>query len=137
MTKKTPSEAKTIFICQGNTCSLSDSAKVLATFQVDAPSDFKILGSSCLGQCGNGPMVLVLPEKTWYSGVSCNAAKMIITRHLLKDKPVVSLLYRKFHPLPISKSQKVINFIVRGLIVLSIVITLAIAIIWLLSLKQN
>jgi len=133
LTKETHSLAKNILICQGNACSLSDSAKVLTTFQIDAPSDVKISGSSCLGQCGNGPMVLVLPDKTWYSEVSCHAAKMIIKQHLLKDKPVVSLLYRKFHPLPISESKKSANLILGGLIVFSLVLTFAIAIIWLLN----
>ena len=136
LTKEFHTDAKTILVCQGNICISSDSAKVLATFQIDCPSDMKISGCSCLGQCGNGPMVLILPEKTWYSEVSGNAVKMIIKRHLLGNKPVVSLLYPKFHPSPISKSKKTANLIFSGLIVLSVILTIAIAIIWLLSLQQ-
>jgi len=29
-----------------------------------------VTGSTCLGQCGMGPMVLVTPEQVWYSHVT-------------------------------------------------------------------
>lgn len=134
LTKEFHPDAREILVCQGNTCSSSDSAKVLAAFQVDSPSDVKISGCGCLGQCGNGPMVLVLPEKTWYSEVSCNAVRRITKQHLLGSKPVESLLYSKFHPLPASEREKTSNFIFGGLIVLSVMI--AITITWVLNLKQ-
>ncbi|MEO0770499.1 MAG: hypothetical protein AAFY72_13915 [Cyanobacteria bacterium J06649_4] len=36
-------------------------SKVLEALQQSAPSDVDVVASGCLGQCGNGPMLLVLP----------------------------------------------------------------------------
>ena len=85
---------------------MSGSAKVLVAFQIQAPPDVTVVNCGCLGQCGNGPMVLILPEKTWYSGVSLDAATIIIEQHLRWGQPVVSLLYRQFHPLPSSQPKR-------------------------------
>ncbi|ELS02884.1 ferredoxin [Xenococcus sp. PCC 7305] len=98
--------SKTVLVCQGNTCSPSGADKVLAVFQAQAPPGVTIIGCGCLGQCGNGPMVLILPEKTWYSRVHINSAEIIIEQHLRLGKPVPNLLYSQFHPLPSSQEQK-------------------------------
>jgi (2Fe-2S) ferredoxin len=56
-----------------------------------------IEASGCLGQCGNGPMVLVLPETVWYGAVQPKEVPAVIDRHLRQGQPVRSMLYRKFH----------------------------------------
>ncbi|MBW4655838.1 MAG: hypothetical protein KME20_22775 [Kaiparowitsia implicata GSE-PSE-MK54-09C] len=35
----------------------------------------------CLGHCGNGPMVVVLPEEVWYRQVQPQDAREILKRH--------------------------------------------------------
>ena len=106
MTKEFNLASRTILVCQGHTCSLSSSAKILLALQIHSPPEVNVIGCGCLGQCGNGPMVLFLPEETWYSGVSLDAVTMIIEQHLRLGKPVASLLYRQFHPLPSSQQQR-------------------------------
>lgn len=61
--------AKTVLICQNTTCRKAGSAKVLAAFRSIAVPDVTVVGSGCLGQCGNGPMVLVMPDQVWYRRV--------------------------------------------------------------------
>lgn len=61
--------AKTVLICQNTTCRKAGSAKVLASFRSIAVPDVTVVGSGCLGQCGNGPMVLVMPDQVWYRRV--------------------------------------------------------------------
>ena len=137
MTEKFNSDSRTILVCQGNTCSLSNSAQVLVAFQVNSPPELKIVGCGCLGQCGNGPMVLILPEQTWYSGVSCEAVTIILEQHLQLGKPVASMLYRKFHPLPSNESKKVTNYFFIWLIIFGFIVSLVLVIVWLLSFNQN
>lgn len=91
---------KAILICQSRTCKSCGSAAVLKAFKDNhyLIPDVDIVGSGCLGQCGNGPMVLVLPQEVWYNKVHPKIVKTIIEQHLIAGKPVISLLYRVKHP---------------------------------------
>ncbi|MCT7952021.1 (2Fe-2S) ferredoxin domain-containing protein [Ancylothrix sp. C2] len=73
---------KEILICQNRTCRKQGSAKVMAAFQVNAVPNITLTGSGCLGKCGNGPMVLILPDQVWYSHVHPSEAPALINRHL-------------------------------------------------------
>ena len=57
-------------VCQHKACRKQGAAKVLKAFQTLAPAQVSIEASGCLGQCGNGAMVLVLPSEIWYCRVS-------------------------------------------------------------------
>lgn len=60
-----------IVICQNRTCRKQGSAEVLAAFAAIAlPPEIEVIASGCLGQCGNGPMVLLLPSEILYRRVS-------------------------------------------------------------------
>ncbi len=136
MTKESNPASKTILVCQGHTCSLSGSAKVLVSLQIHAPPEVTVIGCGCLGQCGNGPMVLFLPEETWYSGVNLDAVTMIIEQHLRLGKPVVSLLYRKFHPLPSSQHPRELTSVLGWLLALSFILALVLTVVWVLNANQ-
>ncbi|MGL5081422.1 MAG: (2Fe-2S) ferredoxin domain-containing protein [Microcoleaceae cyanobacterium] len=56
---------KQILICQNRTCRKQGSVKVLETFQALSSPDLTVQGTGCLGKCGSGPMILILPEKVW------------------------------------------------------------------------
>lgn len=86
-----------VLVCQNRTCRKQGATKVLAAFKKLSGSEVEVVASSCLGQCGNGPMVLVMPEKVWYSRVSAEEVAAVIDRHLRGGKPVEAMLYRKFH----------------------------------------
>lgn len=91
---------QTVLICQNKACRKAGSAKVLAAFQTALASEgeVEIVRSPCLGQCGNGPMVLVLPEQVWYYRVHPEEVPAIVQRHLKQGRWVRALLYPKFHP---------------------------------------
>ena len=86
-------------ICQGRTCKSYGSAAILKAFQAYSIPDVTVVGSSCLAQCGNGPMVLIIPEEIWYERVSLDEVKILAEQHLLKGQPVRSMLYRVKHSL--------------------------------------
>ncbi|MDX2212985.1 MAG: (2Fe-2S) ferredoxin domain-containing protein [Oculatellaceae cyanobacterium bins.114] len=88
---------KTVLICQSKACRKGGSERVLAAFQAIAVSDVEVVASSCLGQCGNGPMVLILPDEVWYSRVSPEEVPAVGDRHLQQGIPVRAMLYHKFH----------------------------------------
>lgn len=88
----------TVLVCQNTTCTQQGSAKILTLLQAQAPASITVQRSGCLGQCGSGPMVLVLPEEIWYAHVSPQDARAIAAQHLKGGKPVAAKLYAKFHP---------------------------------------
>jgi len=96
---KIQESSRRVLVCQNRTCCKQGAAKVLAAFQKLSPSEIEVVASSCLGQCGNGPMVLVLPEEVWYSAVSESEVAAITEQHLRGGKPIERMLYRKFHRL--------------------------------------
>jgi (2Fe-2S) ferredoxin len=70
----------------------------MAAFNANPVEGVEVVGCGCFGQCGNGPMVLVLPEQIWYSRVHPDEVGVIVDRHLKNGNPIPALLYRKFHP---------------------------------------
>ena len=71
---------------------------MLAAFQSGTPPDVEVESSGCLGQCGSGPMVLVLPDEIWYCHLHLSDVPLIVEKHLKKGKIVKEKLYPKFHP---------------------------------------
>jgi (2Fe-2S) ferredoxin len=88
---------RTVLVCQNKACRKQGAAKVLAAFEAHPVSDVTAIGGKCLGQCGNGPMVLVLPEQVWYYRVHPDEVSAIVERHLQGGQPVKAILYPKFH----------------------------------------
>ncbi|MEH1872530.1 (2Fe-2S) ferredoxin domain-containing protein [Nostoc sp.] len=93
-----PSSPKCVRVCQNRTCKKQGAVKVLAAFAALPIPGVTITASSCLGQCGNGPMVLVLPDMVWYSGVQPDEVSLLIENHLLGGQTVQQMLYYRFHP---------------------------------------
>ncbi|WP_017319398.1 (2Fe-2S) ferredoxin domain-containing protein [Mastigocladopsis repens] len=77
-----PLSPKCVRVCQNRTCRKQGAAKVLAAFEAQAVSGVTVTGCGCLGQCGNGPMVLVLPERVWYSRVHPKEVPLVVEQHL-------------------------------------------------------
>jgi (2Fe-2S) ferredoxin len=88
---------KTVLICQSKTCCKAGAANVISVFRANALASAEIVASGCLGQCGNGPMVLVLPEEVWYCRVHPDEVLTVIDRHLHHNRPIKAMLYPKFH----------------------------------------
>ncbi|KST63250.1 (2Fe-2S) ferredoxin domain-containing protein [Mastigocoleus testarum] len=84
-------------ICVNRTCRKQGAKSVLAAFEVSTVPGITVMGSGCLGQCGNGPMVLVLPDVTWYCAVHPSQVPLVIEKHLLGGEKVEQMLYRRFH----------------------------------------
>jgi (2Fe-2S) ferredoxin len=92
------STPRCVRVCQNRTCKKQGAAKVLGAFTALPVPGVTVTASGCLGQCGNGPMVLVLPDMVWYSGVQASEVPLLVKQHLLSDQRVQQMLYYRFHP---------------------------------------
>ena len=55
-----------VLVCQHRTCRKQGAAEVLTAFSTLTIPNITYEGCGCLGNCGNGPMVLILPARIWY-----------------------------------------------------------------------
>jgi len=94
---ETNPKGRQVLVCQNRTCRKQGSEQVLAAFQSQSGSS-EIVASGCLGQCGNGPMVLVQPDQVWYCRLQPDEVPTVVTRHLQGGEPVRGMLYSKVHP---------------------------------------
>jgi (2Fe-2S) ferredoxin len=86
-----------VLVCQGRTCKKAGAESVFQAFLAQPVAGVEVIGTSCMGQCGNGPMVRVLPDEIWYCQVNFEEVPAIIARHLRGGQPVIAMLYPKFH----------------------------------------
>ena len=89
--------AKKVIVCQGRSCRKYNANGVLVAFRAKLIPEVEIIPCACLGQCGNGPMVLVEPEQIWYDRVLPEEVPVIVKQHLQQQRPVEKMLYPKFH----------------------------------------
>ena len=96
--KNQRSPEQRIIVCRGRSCRKYNSERVWENFKRDVPTDVELISVPCLGQCGNGPMVLVESDRTWYSQVHPDEVAKVIEQHIIANEPVKAMLYPKFHP---------------------------------------
>ncbi|MBW4691386.1 MAG: (2Fe-2S) ferredoxin domain-containing protein [Lyngbya sp. HA4199-MV5] len=92
-----------ILICQNRTCLKQGAIAVLAAFQARPVPGWSVIKAGCMGQCGNGPMVRILPDNIWYCGVRPEEVPEVVKRHLINGRPVRAMLSPHFHAVPKSK----------------------------------
>jgi (2Fe-2S) ferredoxin len=55
------------------------------------PGKVRINSAGCLDRCGDGPVIVVYPEATWYTYVDQEDIDEIVESHLVKGKVVERL----------------------------------------------
>ena len=87
---------KHVAVCTNQTCAADGSPAVLERLRQEARDsgacEARITRSSCLGRCGDGPMVAVYPDGVWYGGVDAADAERIVSSHLDRDRIVSALV---------------------------------------------
>ena len=87
-----------VLICGGTGCTSSGSKAIQDAFseQIAAnglSEEVKIVQTGCFGLCALGPVVIVYPDGTFYSRVTAEDVKEIVSEHLLKGRVVERLVY--------------------------------------------
>jgi len=86
-----------IVVCLGRSCRKYQAQQVFDNFKQNLPEEVELMSVPCLGQCGNGSMVVVDADQTWYSQVHPKEVATIIQQHVINKTPVKTMLYPKFH----------------------------------------
>ncbi|RQG89245.1 ferredoxin [Natrarchaeobius halalkaliphilus] len=85
-----------VAVCTNRTCAEMGSPRVLERLRQQARDsdhcDARITRSSCLGRCGDGPVIAVYPDGVWYGDVGTTDAKRIVTDHLDRGRIVSELV---------------------------------------------
>jgi len=89
--------ANHVAVCTNQTCAAAGSPAVLerlrqAVRDSDA-CDARVTRTSCLDQCGDGPMVAVYPDGVWYGGLDESDADRIVSSHLDRERIVSDLVH--------------------------------------------
>jgi sirohydrochlorin ferrochelatase/(2Fe-2S) ferredoxin len=88
--------AKHVAVCTNRTCAEAGAPAVLERLRQAARDsdacDARITRTSCLGRCGDGPMVAVAPDGVWYGDVDADDAERVVADHLDRDRIVSDLV---------------------------------------------
>jgi (2Fe-2S) ferredoxin len=85
-----------VVVCRGRSCRKYQAEAVWDNFAQNLPSNIELMSVPCLGQCGNGSMVVIEPEQTWYSQVHPDEVETVIKQHIIGKVAVKAMLYSKF-----------------------------------------
>jgi len=88
--------AKHVAVCTNQTCAADGSAAVLESLRQaarDADADVHVTRSSCLNQCGDGPIVAQYPDGVWYGACDVEDADRIVSS-LERDRIVSDLVHQ-------------------------------------------
>jgi (2Fe-2S) ferredoxin len=87
---------KHVAVCTNQTCAADGAPAVLERLRQatrdSAACDARVTRTSCLGRCGDGPIVAVYPDGVWYGGVAEDDADRIVSSHLDRDRIVSELV---------------------------------------------
>ena len=87
---------KHVAVCTNQTCAADGSPAVLERLRQEARDsdscDVRITRSSCIGRCGEGPMVTVYPDGVWYGSVETEDAERIVSSHLDRERIVSDIV---------------------------------------------
>jgi sirohydrochlorin ferrochelatase len=85
---------KHVAVCTNQTCAADGAPAVLERLRQgvrDSEADARVTRSSCLGRCGEGPVVAVYPDGVWYGGVGAEDAGRLVNG-LERDRIVSDLV---------------------------------------------
>ncbi len=83
-----------IYVCSGAGCVSSNSAlvrdAVLSELNaVGMKNSVKVIETGCMGTCAVGPVMLVLPDKVFYTELNEEKARQIVRSHIKYGRPIV------------------------------------------------
>ena len=85
-----------VLCCAGTGCTASNSAGIAEEFEkvlkeYGLEDEVKVVRTGCFGLCQKGPIVAVYPDKVFYSHVTVEDVKKIVSEHLYKGRVVKEL----------------------------------------------
>ncbi len=89
---------KNILVCGGAGCISSRCGDVVnalhdALEELELADDINVIETGCMGLCAAGPMILILPERIFYTNLDAKKTREIVTRHILNGEIVTEYTY--------------------------------------------
>ena len=111
----TDTAEKQILVCAGTGCTSSKSFDIIANFENAIKENglegtVKIEKTGCFGLCAKGPIVVIYPERVFYTKVSPDDVAEIMESHIKNGNPVERLLPTEEDTNLIVKSLEDMNF---------------------------
>ncbi len=80
-----------VLVCEGKSCSAYGGDKVAKRIKetaedLEKDDEILITRTSCTGQCGKGPIVIVYPDGVWYKEVTPKVGVRIVIEHICEGK---------------------------------------------------
>ena len=99
-----------VFLCIGDDCcspavgnsaweALKGELKRLNLSLADGPNACYRTKVQCLRVCAGGPIAVVYPEGTYYSGLTADRVPRFVQEHLVEGKPIEEWIFAR-NPLP-------------------------------------
>lgn len=85
-----------LFVCTGPTCSQQGAEETLQALQKNIEEqnlrkNVRVTLCRCLGQCGNGPNLVIYPEGIWYGHMEEKEVGRLVREHLIEGKILTRL----------------------------------------------
>ncbi|MBB6715687.1 NADH-quinone oxidoreductase subunit NuoF [Clostridium gasigenes] len=111
-------DEKHIMICGGTGCKASNSDEIIdalnsAIVEKNLEQRVKVVMTGCFGFCAQGPIVQILPDKTFYIKVTKEDAEEIINKHIIKGEIIDRLLYKNPETKKLAETRDEIPFYKR------------------------
>lgn len=89
-----------ILVCGGTGCTSSHSEQIIEALETELKQqgldkEIKVVKTGCFGLCELGPIMIVYPEGAFYSRVTPEDIKEIVSEHILKGRIVKRLLFQE------------------------------------------
>ncbi len=89
-----------VLVCGGTGCESNKADDIYKqlihqTDQHGVADKVQVVKTGCFGFCAQGPIVKILPEESFYVGVTPEDAGELIAEHIVKGRPVERLLYKE------------------------------------------
>ncbi len=88
---------KHILVCGGSTCHSLQSHIAISNLKAilvekNLEQEIQIIETACFGFCSSGPVILILPDNTYYKCTSPADARMIVEEHFISGKKAYDLM---------------------------------------------
>lgn len=88
-----------ILICGGTGCQASESEEIGKSFreligELGLEDEVQVVVTGCFGFCEKGPIVKMMPDKTFYVHVTPADTEEILKEHVVKGRQIERLLYK-------------------------------------------